>query len=228
LEKGSSGYAFKRNPERNFLSRQDKNNKIVMGNGDVLTLNRRSYKNGYKTIKEFEITVSNSAMKNEPYFHLQKRENVETSNVIWIGGSWIFIQPLIWSGGFSQSIANYAIINYKTGEERSFYPEIVAGFGRNMVLTTGRDLIGLTIRTLDNEVVYRDSAFDFGGILRHEEWAYAGRGLGFGYIDLPYVYINVFSRAGGPYVPWFYEVLNLQTGKVYALRHVLHMVGIFE
>jgi hypothetical protein len=133
----------------------------------------------------------------------------------------------LWAGGFG--IANYTMINYKTREERSFYPEIIVGFGKDLVMITGKDMKGLTIRNLENEIVYRDAGYDLLAMIK-SIWDYRNGGLGFCAIDLPYVYMPVYTRNGGPVAKINYGVLDLLNGKAHATTtyNWISLVGAFE
>jgi hypothetical protein len=228
LEKNGTSFQTKRVGGINFAYPSADRVRIVMDRGDVLTV-VHNYQTGMN-----ELTVTSSA--NEVFFRAARPPRL--FGTTWIGGDWIFMDALFRSPAGGWGFEYDTIVNYRTGEERSFYPEIIVGFGKNLVMTTSTDdikrgitskeLIGITLWNLDNEIIYRDASFDLCGML---EWGvfYWSRALFFCSVDLPYVYVPVYTRGGGPSRRVSYGILDLYNGKAHASGFAgAFLLGTFE
>jgi hypothetical protein len=222
IEKGDNGFRAVEIPVRQLFRLTfrdgpgDNLHWIQLGNGDAVR------KDGA------EITVYNPRT-NEVFFQETRYHN----NILWPGGTWIIPTRSSAAGwGEKRDLETRTMLNYKTGEERSFYPDIILGAGKNLVMTTGQNLIGLTIRNLENEILYRDAGFDLLKQMRQTwievfGWPTGYHGFGFGFIDLPYVYLPLYQRIG-PTVRAGYVVLDLREGKAYYSAYVTYLLGAFE
>jgi hypothetical protein len=222
-EKTGNGFRAVAQPVREFSRLTfedgpgDNSNWIQLGNGDAVRKGSRTP----------QLTVYNPRT-NEVYY----QNTISYGNVLWPGGNWII--P-VWSD-LSFGDDETPMVNYKTGEERTFYPEVILGVGKNLVMTTGKNWIGFTIWNLDNEIVYRDAEFNLRRQI-HEKWmelfnepsyAEAKRSFVLGVIDLPYVYLPM-RTYGGPLLRGGYAVLDLREGKAYYSSHmVTYLLGVFE
>jgi hypothetical protein len=232
LEKSGDGFQAKTvdSSRRNFAYPGDNRARIVMDNGDALTVTTAVKAVNDRRILTNELTVSSAS--GATLFHTEPPHLL--SSVTWIGGDWIFMGTSPRAGGFG--IRHYTIVNYRTREERSFYPEIIVGFGKNLVMTTstddpgitGKELTGITLWNLDNEIIYRDALFDLCGTIKGAG-NYQSRGLGFCSVDLPYIYVPVYARSAGPVARVSYGILDLYKGRAYTAGFgEALLLGIFD
>jgi hypothetical protein len=149
------------------------------------------------------------------------KENYFATNIYWIGGNWLFMENSAFGGGSIYGV-NHTIFNYLTGEDRSFYPEIIIGFGKGYIATTTKELIGITIWDMENQIVFRDNTFEMAGMLE----TYYSKILDFGYIDIPYVYYTVYSGNTGNTTRCS-VILKLNTGKTYMTITAWNLLGVF-
>jgi hypothetical protein len=109
-----------------------------------------------------------------------------------IGGSWIFVDNAEWVWGrdikgritFAYSDT---IFNYVSGERRRFAPEIIMGCGDGYVVTTNKEFVGITIRDIENNIVFQDPGFELLGMIRADQ----GYRFCFAIVDMPYIYYTV-------------------------------------
>jgi len=151
-------------------------------------------------------------------------------NVYWITEYWCFIL----NGGavaLNNSGRKDTILNYKTSETISFFPEIIIGYGDGVILTTTETedgFIGITVWTPDREILFRDSNFSISGIIdrEHGRITWGRPSISIGYFDFPYIYISL-SRGRGNHPPYATLIMNLITRKTYFTPIGYHLFAIF-
>ncbi|MDR0403279.1 MAG: hypothetical protein LBH35_06800 [Treponema sp.] len=229
IEKAEDSYTLEKDPKKNFSSRAESHNRIVMDDGDILTLVRNPN-------NKIELTIVNPET-NTTYFRLMKTDVQNRTNVVWIDGGWIFMEQTVLAGGFGTGTD--VVMNYKGKREHSLYPDIhslypniIVGYGNNLIMTTSNGLKGFTVQEVNNPysplwIIYQDLEFDLCGML--PEWAYNDRVIGFCTIDLPYVYIPVYTKRDGQIQRYCYVILDLQTNKARASPQAdMVLIGIFD
>jgi hypothetical protein len=191
---------------------------VIMNSGHILY--SKTTLSGILKKKDEEFKVVDSNTGETIWTYTGKGIPFDT-NVYWIGGNWLFKENSAFSGGGVYDV-NHIIFNYLTGEERSFAPGIIIGFGEGYIMTTTKELVGITIRDMENHIIFQDTTFELTGMLNIR---YA-KMIDFGYIDLPYVYYTVYSMSG-PNRSECSVVLNLRTKKTYMTRTAWNLLGVF-
>jgi hypothetical protein len=163
----------------------------------------------------------------EIWSYFNKKDSSLDTTVFWIGGKWLFrhygaagMTAGIGLNNYNHGI-HHTIFNYQTGEERNYFPEVIIGYGKGHIITTTKEMIGLTIRNLDDEIVYRDPSFKMAELSED----YSKPLLGFATLDYPYLYYPV-------HLPRFLRfhctmVLNLETNQAHTVVDG-RLLGIFN
>jgi hypothetical protein len=164
----------------------------------------------------------------ELWSYSTKKHSYRETTVFWLGGKWLFRHYGV--AGMTAGIEfnkydhgiHHAIFNYKTGEERNYFPEVIIGYGKDHIITTSKELTGLTIRNLDNEIVYRDLVFKLAEL---PEDIRLKPLLGFAMLDYPYLYYSVHLHL---YFRFYYTMaLNLETNQAHRVVDG-RLLGIFD
>jgi hypothetical protein len=153
------------------------------------------------------------------------------TNLYWITEQWHLILRSTYFAMRPAEPQN-TIFNYETGETVSFAPEIIIGYGKEVVLTTTETengFIGITVWTPEKEVLYRDRNFSLSGIIDHEHGQITwGRPCLFiSYFDFPYIYCNIGRIGPSNSYPYATLIMNLTDGKTYYSPLGYHLFGIF-
>jgi hypothetical protein len=147
-------------------------------------------------------------------------------DLYWISGPWFFKNLGARIAGFWKTDT---IFNYETGEEISFAPESIIGYGNGVILTslqTERGFIGITVWSTNKDVLYSDKEFLLTGMTAGVSKNFSGQpSIYFSYYDFPYIYCNIGELlVGGPYATL---IMNLEDKKTYISPRGYHLHGVF-
>jgi hypothetical protein len=177
---------------------------------------------------------------NKRYKSIFKITDIATNNTLWedvmtglpfadlyrISSEWLLkVRAPHIAGNYETN----TIFNYETGEEVSFAPEHIIGYGDGVVLTsqqTNGGFTGITAWTTDKNILYQDKKFPVTAAINRKYKIILGRPVVyFSYYDYPYIYINI-GHAG---VPYGTLILNLHDGTTYiSPDEGYHLLGIFD
>jgi hypothetical protein len=166
----------------------------------------------------------------EIWSYSNKKDSSRETTVFWLGGKWLFKHYGVagLTAGITFNNNNYGIhhtiFNYKTGEERNYFPEVIIGYGKDHIITTTKEMVGLTIRNLDEEIVYRDPAFKLAELPEYIGYSYKPF-LGFAQLDYPYLYYPI--HIGNTFYFHCTAVLNLETNQAHTVVDG-RLLGIFN
>jgi hypothetical protein len=164
----------------------------------------------------------------ELWSYSNKKDSFRETTVFWLGGKWLFrhygVVGLTAGIGFNNYDygVHHIIFNYRTGEERNYFPEVIIGYGKGHIITTTKEMVGLTIRNLDDEIVYSDPAFKLAEL---PEYISYKPFLGLAQLDYPYLYYPI--HVGNTFYFHCTTVLNLKTNQAHTVVDG-RLLGIFN
>lgn len=191
-----------------------------LGDGHILYSNIKTYQHPKKAVEYFRIVASNT---DEILWCLTETKlNILTNtNIYWVGDAWLLKK--------SSRLADveYRMFNYLTGIERhySIYPEIIMGYGDGYIAITSQEFRGITIMDTSNNIIFQDTSFELTAMVDGKYTHQPVKSVGFGYIDLPYVYYSVISSFGIPHIECS-VILDLQTYKTYITSERWKILGV--
>jgi hypothetical protein len=197
---------------------------VVLDSNERLVSNFLETEKRGERLEAFSIYAEDGT---ELWRYSNKKDSSRETTVFWIGGKWLFkhygaagLTAGIGFNDYNYGI-HHTILNYKTGDERNYFPEVIIGYGKDHIITTTKEMVGLTIRNLDDEIVYRDPSFKLADISED----YSKPLLGFAMLDYPYLYYPV-------HIPEFLRfhctmVLNLETNEAHKVMDG-RLLGIFN
>lgn len=143
------------------------------------------------------------------------------NNISYISDAWLLIEAR----------GTDTVLNYETGEEISFDPEVVIGYGKGVILTSSskneKEFTGITVWTPEKEVLYRDENFPLSEImLEGDRWLFPL--ITSARFDYPYIYCNTALVWGSMHPHYGVIVMDLETGKTYLAPHGSRALAVFE
>lgn len=153
--------------------------------------------------------------------------------IFYISDAWLLIED------------SKTLLNYETGEEVSFKPEVVIGYGDGVILTSSfkeeegyaNEFTGITVWTPEKEILYQDKNFLLSEPLLEpltEEYPWMQGYLStfrseiyFARFDYPYIYYQItfiWNKAR----PHYTIIMNLETGKTYMSPEGFTALAVFE
>jgi hypothetical protein len=191
---------------------------VSLNNGHIL-YSLDIYKNGI-TSEAFKV-VDNKKSETLWEYNGTIKSTIAKTNVYWLGETWLLKTGYSYFGPHYES---NIIFNYMTQEEISFYPDIIIGYGEGYILTTSKEMCGITIYDFDGNIVYRDTTFALTGMT--PSWVKEAV-MTIAYIDLPYIYYSVYNSLG-LFVPECAVILDVQAQKSYITSSAWKLLGVFE
>ncbi|MDR1971863.1 MAG: hypothetical protein LBQ46_08065 [Treponema sp.] len=179
-------------------------------------------------ISEFNILDKHTKEKIWEYPIVSNTFTSLYTDLYWITGSWFLSIDTPAIAGIWKTDS---IFNYETNEEISFAPESIIGYGNGVILTTlqtEKGFTGITIWSVDKEILYCDKDYPLTGMLDVLHKNFPGMPtIAFSYYDFPYIYCNITDAYlyGGGYTTL---IMNLKDKKTYMSPEGYYVHGIFE
>ncbi len=198
---------------------------VQMDKGHVL-ISEYIYVNPRVEISSFLIQ---DIINEEIVWKYYKSKDWGLTDLFWLGKSWLLEISTPHIAGIAN---NYSIKNYKTGEEETFSPENIIGYGDGVILTSQkmeRGFRGITVWNVEKEILYRDEEFPITQMVldAYPEISAGVPIIYFSYFDYPYIYCNI-GRVSNIGIPFCTLIMNLKTGETYISPETYHLLGIFE
>jgi hypothetical protein len=156
----------------------------------------------------------------------------------WISDGWFLKTQEFFianSRNFETWKINGSIFNYITGEETTFAPEWIIGYGPGVILTsnfnsTEKMFTGITVWTPGKKILYRDENFKVTGIMNR---TYTDSPIlnfpmiDMSYFDYPYIYCCI-SLSYNAHINFGVVIMNLATGETYVSPQSYRLLGVFD
>jgi hypothetical protein len=125
-----------------------------------------------------------AAADNTQVWHGTSRDSNLGYALYWIDDRWLWPR---------RGLTGTHIFNIETGEQRSFAPDVVVGYGSGAIVTISPDSRTLRVRNPSGELIYEEDRID----LRQLYPTAYSPGILLAYYDDPYVYL-ILKDMGGP------------------------------
>lgn len=181
----------------------------------------RIFQSEYTGSNPSEAMISYSIVSDEGDVIWNRVYNYPANDISYISDAWLLIEAR----------GSDTVLNYETGEEVSFEPELVIGYGKGVILTTlsknEKEFTGITVWTPEKEILYRDENFPLSEImLEGDSWLFPL--ITSARFDYPYIYCNTSLVWGSMQPHYGVIVMDLEMGKTYVAPHGSRALAVFE